>query len=146
MFGDVVERRERPIGYWLKHVDTLLESTFRRTLDDHGLDRRTWQVLNVLSREASTPAGLEAALAPFLVEDPGAVDTAVADLLRRGWAERDGELVVLTPAGRAAHADVAAQVHRIRQRAVQGIGADEYRTVITTLQRMAANLEPTPAG
>jgi hypothetical protein len=45
-----VEENRRPIGYWLKHLDRLIEDTFERTLSMEGLTRRHWQVLNTLER------------------------------------------------------------------------------------------------
>jgi hypothetical protein len=46
----------RPIGYWLKHLDSMIEGTFERTLASEGLTRRHWQVLNTLHTQPSTPA------------------------------------------------------------------------------------------
>ena len=44
----------RPIGYWLKHLDRLIEATFDRTLADVGLGRRHWQTLNTLAGGPAT--------------------------------------------------------------------------------------------
>ena len=38
----------KPIGYWLKHLDSLLEAAFARALARHAVNRRQWQALNVL--------------------------------------------------------------------------------------------------
>lgn len=57
----------RPIGYWLKHLDRLIEGNFERTLASDGLTRRHWQVLNTLSTGSRTEAEIVDALAPFLV-------------------------------------------------------------------------------
>jgi len=40
---------EAPIGYWLKHLDGLIEAHFDRALTHHNLARRHWQALNMLS-------------------------------------------------------------------------------------------------
>ena len=58
----------RPIGYWLKHLDRLIEGNFERTLASEGLTRRHWQALNTLRTRPSTRAEIAAALAPFLGE------------------------------------------------------------------------------
>ncbi len=56
----------RPIGFWLKLVDRLIDEQFAATLEEHGVTRRQWQLLNVLSREPATVEQLDAAVAPFL--------------------------------------------------------------------------------
>jgi hypothetical protein len=35
------ERGSPPIGYWLKHLDGLIEAAFERTLADEGIIRGT---------------------------------------------------------------------------------------------------------
>ena len=57
---------QRPIGFWLKLVDRLIDERFANTLEEHGVTRRQWQLLNVLSRGNATGAQLDATLAPFL--------------------------------------------------------------------------------
>lgn len=57
---------DRPIGFWLKLVDQLIDERFDTTLDEHGVTRRQWQMLNLLSRGAADQAALDAAVAPFL--------------------------------------------------------------------------------
>ena len=38
----------RPIGYWLKKLDRLIDEQFERQLSEAGLSRRQWQLLNLL--------------------------------------------------------------------------------------------------
>jgi DNA-binding MarR family transcriptional regulator len=136
----------RPIGYWLKHLDRLIEDTFSRALAGQGLTRRHWQVLNTVARGPASPAELTKALDPFLREDPSAQATTVADLIRRGWVirERDGRLC-LTPYGRTAHQRTQERVQQTRGLILRGVSADEYAAVIDILARMAANLETSAA-
>jgi hypothetical protein len=65
----VVEDR-RPIGYWLKHLDRLIEDNFDRLLASEGLTRRHWQLLNTLHRGPSTHEELAEAVAPFVTDHP----------------------------------------------------------------------------
>lgn len=118
---------DRPIGYWLKHLDTLLENAMSQALGD--LSRREWQVLNATAegRAAAT------ALAPF-----DGVAEAVRALEDRGWLA-DGRL---TGEGRAAHAAVSEQVARFRRRSTEGVSDEEYRATVGVLSRMAANVTP----
>jgi DNA-binding MarR family transcriptional regulator len=136
----------RPIGYWLKHLDGLIEGTFERTLASEGLTRRHWQVLNALHNGLSTQSQVADALEPFLADDPGAGRAVVRDLIAKEWVEpgRDGTLA-LSAAGIRAHADLMERVKATRQLVVRGITEDEYRTVIDILRRMAENLEQASA-
>ncbi|MGW5715786.1 MarR family winged helix-turn-helix transcriptional regulator [Amycolatopsis sp. NPDC003865] len=123
----------KPLGWHLRHVHELLESSMARALDAESLSRRHWQVLNTIALGARTPEEVDAAMAPF-----GATTRQVADLRARGWVAGTGEL---TDAGRRAHTRVEARVRAFRATATDGISDDDYRTTIRTLERCAANLE-----
>jgi DNA-binding MarR family transcriptional regulator len=146
MSKDIKSAGRRPIGYWLKHLDRLIEDTFSRTLAEQGLTRRHWQVLNTLARDPAGPAELTKALDPFLRDDRAGQATVVADLVHRDWAGRDHDgLLRLTPHGRTAHQRTQEQVQQTRELMVHGISADQYAAVIDILSRMAANLETSTA-
>ncbi|MGY6657158.1 helix-turn-helix domain-containing protein [Amycolatopsis sp. TRM77291] len=115
----------KPIGFWFAHLHQALESSFERILDDEGLTRRHWQVLNTADSADSE------ALKPF-----GDLQKTISDLRVRGWIDEGG----LTEAGRAAHLRLKAEVDAFRSRATEGISDDEYRTTVGVLERMAANL------
>jgi hypothetical protein len=82
----------RPIGYWLKRLDGLIEENFERTLTGDGVTRRQWQALNTLHQRPSTQAELAEALQPFLVDDPGADRRMIDELVARGWV-RPGKAI-----------------------------------------------------
>jgi hypothetical protein len=42
---------ERPIGYWLKKLDRLIDDHFDLQLSNAGLTRRQWQLLNLLEND-----------------------------------------------------------------------------------------------
>src|SRR5215475_12371622 len=48
---------ERPIGYWLKHLDRLIETAAERTFAEQKLTRRHWLTRDDTGRYALTPAG-----------------------------------------------------------------------------------------
>ena len=60
-----MELQERPIGYWLKHLDRLIEQASERALAEEHLTRRHWQIMNVLRKSPLGPAALADALRPF---------------------------------------------------------------------------------
>ena len=127
----------KPLGWWLRHLHELLESSMARVLEADSLTRRHWQVLNTIALGARTPEEVDAAMAPFVVAE-GSMAPKVADLRARGWVAETGEL---TEVGRAAHARVEEQVKAFRAAATGGVSDDDYRTTIRTLERCAANLE-----
>src|SRR5689334_1635809 len=96
----------RPIGYWLKEVDRLIEESFGRLLAEERLTRRHWQALNTIAEGPVRVMDVDAALVPF---EP-TVAPVVDELVARGWVARTGETVNLTAEGRAAHATVSERV------------------------------------
>ncbi|WP_410608930.1 helix-turn-helix domain-containing protein [Amycolatopsis sp. lyj-109] len=127
----------KPLGWWLRHLHELLESSMAQALDAESLTRRHWQVLNTIALGARTPEQVDTAMAPFAAGE-GSMAPKVADLRARGWVAGDG---VLTADGREAHARVETRIEEFRAKAVEGISDDDYRTTLRTLERCAANLE-----
>jgi DNA-binding MarR family transcriptional regulator len=140
-----MEPERRPIGYWLKHLDRLIDQAFERALDADGLTRRHWQVLNTLAAGPTTNAALTAALQPFVQGESMTIEVIITDFLDRGWVRNvpDGG-VEISERGRAAHEAAMQRVAETRQALRCGITDDEYVTVIRILQRMASNLESRP--
>ncbi|MEU7531260.1 MarR family transcriptional regulator [Saccharothrix sp. NPDC042600] len=111
----------KPIGYWLKHLDALIDAAFDNALAATDLTRRHWQLLN----EARAGA---------LPDDP-----LVPDLVERGWVA-DGRL---TEAGEQTVHATASRVDGVRTTLMTGLTAEDYAATIATLEKMAANLEKT---
>ncbi len=132
----------RPIGYWIKEVDRLLDETFAHALGSEHCTRRHWQLLNALEAGPCGETELVAAVAPIAAVDPSGVHAALEDLLQRGWTEPfPGAQVQLTPAGRGVHARLHSTVAAHRRHIAEGVTEAEYRTTAAVLERMAANLE-----
>lgn len=131
----------RPIGFWLKLVDRLIDEQFATTLEEHGVTRRQWQLLNVLSREPSTAAQLDAAVAPFLAADTG--ETSVdhlSELVESQWITLADGIYSLTERGTAALGRLAEVVAEQRTRMSEGLTQDQYEQTVAVLERMARNL------
>ncbi len=153
----------RPMGYWIKEIDRRIEAEFERLLTDEQLTRRHWQVLTTLARGPASRADLDAALAPFVPS----VRSEIDGLISRGWATESrqaaapvdtvatGEnaapvgpaarptgLISLTTAGRAAHDRAAERVRAFRTHVTDGLSEQDYRTLVTLLERVAGNLTP----
>ncbi|MBM7821066.1 DNA-binding MarR family transcriptional regulator [Cellulosimicrobium cellulans] len=138
---------ERPIGYWLKLVDRLIDESFDGVFQHSGLTRRHWQVLNTIRDGVSQETSVDGVLSPFTGAAPvaghgaSAVTAEIDDLVRRGWVARDasGGLSV-TVAGNHAYHDLLDAVSVSRERVADGISRAEYAQTVATLERMARNL------
>jgi len=134
---------QRPIGFWLKLVDNLIDEQFARTLDEHGVTRRQWQLLNVLSRGPSTVAELDAAIAPFLEGSDDDGETSVehlTELIDSGWVDATPDGYELTERGTAAFGRLVEVVSANRTAATEGLTVEQYESALETLERIARNL------
>lgn len=136
---------QRPIGFWLKLVDRLIDEQFAATLDEHGVTRRQWQLLNVLSRNVSTVEQLDLAIAPFLAVGDGtrvAESSAehLTELIDSAWVDATPAGYELTERGRAAFDRLAGVVGEQRSLVAQGVSEPEYIATVGVLERMAHNL------
>jgi DNA-binding MarR family transcriptional regulator len=132
---------ERPIGYWLKKLDRLIDKDFELQLSNAGLARRQWQLLNLLESNPRSIPDLEAELEPFLQDAEGDLSDPLSGLVTRGWAESKDNIVNLTKTGQAHFEIVKAKVAELRRALMTGISPEEYQATIDVLSRMAANLE-----
>jgi len=133
---------ERPIGYWLKHLDRLIEAAFERIFAGEGLTRRHWQAMNVLRDSPQDTAGLSEAMRPFWSPAAITLDEVTAELTRRGWlTQDDAGRYAFTPAGYVGHAAVEEKVHAIRSTFLAGLTEEDYHATVRTLQQMTENLE-----
>ncbi|MFM9919281.1 MarR family winged helix-turn-helix transcriptional regulator [Lacisediminihabitans sp. H27-G8] len=139
---------QRPLGFWLKLVDRLIDDRFADTLEEHGVTRRQWQLLNVLSRGPATGAELDAALAPFLsAVDGETVAEHLAELVDSGWVALSPSGYSLADPGRIALTALASTVAKTRALTADGISEQRYAEALETLERMARNLgwtDPVP--
>jgi DNA-binding MarR family transcriptional regulator len=133
----------RPIGYWLKQLDGLIDAEFDAIFSEQHVSRRQWQVLNLLHRKPANEREIKAALRPFWTEDGVTQAEVVAELVRRQWIEGDNSgRHRISVAGQIFHAAIAAKVEIVRRKVVYGLSQEEYDTLINTLRRMSANLDP----
>lgn len=130
---------QRPIGYWLKLVDQLIERQFERTLDDHGVTRRQWQLLNVLARGIANVEQLDESIAAFLAEGESAVEH-LSELIDSAWVDATPDGYELTDRGRTAFGTLAEVVAHQRVQVAQGVSEQEYAQTLDVLERMARNL------
>jgi DNA-binding MarR family transcriptional regulator len=128
---------QRPIGWWVKRLDALLEQAVDSAVAGEGLTRRHWQVLHSLADDAGPEGDLRSTLADFT----GDVGAVVTDLVGRGWVQRSADDgLALTPEGRAGHDRAAAAVGQVRRHVADGLSAAEYEQTVRILSRMVDNV------
>jgi len=133
----------RPIGFWLKLVDGLIDRRFAEVLDEHGVTRRQWQLLDLLERGPATRSTLDEAVAPFL--DVGAGETSADDLTElvdSGWVALTTDGVgdgrhALTERGSVAHRRLVAVVDDARDEVMRGAEPEAYATTVRFLRDTA---------
>lgn len=137
----------RPIGYWLKLVDRLIDEHFLEVLEEHGVTRRQWQLLNVLSAGEASVSRLDAAVEPYLdgSEDGSAADH-LTELIESGWVDATPGGYELTDRGSTAFERLSVVVDRVRATLAGDIPDADYALTIDTLERMARNLGWNPGA
>ena len=128
---------QRPIGWWVKHLDGLLEDVVDAAVAGEGLTRRHWQVLSTLAEAPAEEIRLSEALADFA----GDVPAVAADLVGRGWVDRSTGPLALTAEGRTAHERLGRAIGRVRRHVADGLSREEYERTVGVLSRMATNIE-----
>jgi DNA-binding MarR family transcriptional regulator len=132
---------QRPIGFWLKLVDRMIDEQFASTLEEHGVTRRQWQLLNTLSRGPASVEQLDAAIAPFLsAEGSESAADHLTELIESAWVDATPSGYELTERGRVAHDRLDAVVTGQRELATEGVTGEAYLATVGTLERMARNL------
>lgn len=132
---------QRPIGFWVKLVDTLLEQQFADTLEEHGVTRRQWQLLNVLSRGPAGVQQLDAAIAPFVPSgQPESSVDHLTELIDSAWVTATPTGYELTDRGQTACERLSEVVAEQRTRVTEGLSEADYTTTLRSLERMALNL------
>lgn len=131
---------QRPIGYWLRLVDGLIDDQFARTLDEHGVTRMQWQLLNVLARGQASVQMLDAAVAPFLVAGGETTIDHLTELIESAWVDATPTGYELTERGHGALDRLTNVVAEQRTVMSAGVSEGDYLTTVSTLERMATNL------
>lgn len=138
-------QEQRPIGFWLKLVDSLITEQFSASLEEHGVTRLQWQLLNLLQHGPATGPDLGTMLAPFLssvtgVDEPSDPGEHLNELVESGWVTLEVETYSLTERGATSLTRLSGVVETIRSKASAGVAVEDYDTTVRTLHRMAGNL------
>jgi hypothetical protein len=131
----------RPIGWWLKEADALLDATFEDALRGTGVDRRGWQVLASLAKRPTSRDDLVVSLAAF--DAPSLVDAVIGGLQEKGWVEDSSAGLSLSPSGVLQQRTLATAVGAVRQKISEALPAEDYEALIILLARLVAALNRT---
>lgn len=132
---------QRPIGFWVKLVDRLIDQGFDSLLQQQHLTRRHWQVLNMLAGGPRTVEEIDRQVAPFLDSRAPSARPVLEELRERGWVVSSADdRAELSAAGHQVHGDLNRSVQAQRQRVAAGISSEEYNATLDVLRRMAENL------
>jgi len=158
----------KPIGWWLKEVDRLLEASFEQLLAADNLTRRQWQALNAAATHRRPPAAHAqsntteprsaapaSAAQELALPGPEAPGSGIAEALAPFLSGDPAEVVAvagplvargwlvgegLTADGERALEALSVKVRAQRRRVVAGISDEEYLATVEVLRRMAGNL------
>ena len=132
-----------PLGFWLRTVDGLFDSSMDDLFAADGVTRRLWQLLSTVQRNQPVAGSVvEDAMAPSLDGKAESAGDLLSDLQRRGWVEPDDGLWQLTEQGRSVHAGLQKKVAEHRDRMFRGVDDEAYRTTVETLAQITRNLDP----
>lgn len=130
----------RPLGYWVKTLDRLIDEQFERAAESTGLSPGEWRVLNRLSIGAEQTATVEESLSALSDRDRSVAETLEA-LVASGLVEQQAEEHRLSNDGyvRADQVEQAA-MERIREQLGGDLDGEQYDALLARLEQMAKAL------
>jgi len=122
----------RPLGFWLRVVDRLIEREFESAIEDEGVTRRDWRQLNLLADDTVAPE-----CSARLRRSSGA---KLASLVRRRWIVKTVDGWTLTDDGRDAHERLGGVVTGIREKVAGAVSDQDFATTLASLEAIARGL------
>jgi DNA-binding MarR family transcriptional regulator len=131
----------RPVDFWLRLLDRLINEHFGKALDEHGITRRQWEVMNLLSRGPVSHDELVEALARVHRDvQPATLTDELSELEDSGWLRRREQEYELTELGYTSYRRLEPVLRATDEEIGRGISRDDFATVLEVLERMAMNL------
>jgi DNA-binding MarR family transcriptional regulator len=136
-----VQPPRRPVDFWLRLLDRLINEHFGKALDEHGITRRQWEVMNLLSRGPVSHDELVEALARVHREvEPATLADELSELEDSGWLRRREQEYELTELGYTSYRRLEPVLRATDEEIGRGISREDFATVLEVLERMAMNL------
>lgn len=131
----------RPVDFWLRLLDRLINEHFSKVLEEHGVTRRQWEVMNLLSRGPASHDELVEALAPFHSEvQARSLADELAELEDSGWLLRREQAYELTELGQTSYQRLEPVLRATDEEIGRNISGKDYATMLNVMKRMAINL------
>ena len=131
----------RPIGWWLKEADALLDAAFEDGLRGTSVDRRGWQILSSLAQRPTSRDDLVVSLSAFAA--PSLVDSVIEGLQERGWIQESPAGLNLSASGVLKQQALAIAVDAVRQKISKALPPEDYEALVSLLARLVAALKST---
>lgn len=136
--------------YWINHVGFLIRKQlvqeFRQ--NGHAITAEEWAVLLIIQAEDGISA---TALSNKATRDKTTISRLVDKMVAKGLIRRErnaadkrATLLYLTPPGHATFDKLAVLAKNLIARTTQGISAHDLERTISTLSRIAENIDPNP--
>ena len=136
-----VQSPRRPVDFWLRLLDRLINEHFGKALDEHGITRQQWEVMNLLSREPASQDELAEALARFHRDvQPTTLTEELSELEDSGWLMRREQEYELTELGQTSYRRLEPVLRATDEEIGRGISREDYAATLEVLERMAINL------
>jgi DNA-binding MarR family transcriptional regulator len=130
----------RPLPYWMRTIDRLIDHQVLDAVEAAGVDRRGWTVLCRLEHGAIRAEEVEELLAPYGGSGRSAADV-LAELERAGLTESVAHDYRLTADGERRVEELqAGPVRAVVDRATADIDEAELDRTLEVLERVARNL------
>ena len=129
----------RPVGFWVRLLDRLIEEGLDAALRPLGLTRRQWQLLNLLAVAPRSAEAVGRELEAFF-SDRCTADQVVSSTREQGLIVLEEGCLTLTEAGAARLSEAAHVVRAARERISVGVNRADYATTVATLEGMCRNL------
>jgi DNA-binding MarR family transcriptional regulator len=129
------------VDFWLRLLDRLINEHFGKALDEHGITRQQWEVMNLLSREPASQDELAEALARFHRDvQPTTLTEELSELEDSGWLMRREQEYELTELGQTSYRRLEPVLRATDEEIGRGISREDYAATLEVLERMAINL------
>lgn len=134
-----MKNEEKPIGYWLKKIDSLLTQQIDKVHNNKGINRKGWQILNtIMHKEKIERTDLKELIRPLMTE---LEMNEILNNLKDKKYLNGLETLSLTPEGISFFKELSEIQQKIRMQTMNGISFDEYEIMMNTLKKIAKNLE-----
>jgi DNA-binding MarR family transcriptional regulator len=142
--GERMDKKEKPIGFWIKEADKSITANVNKNLEQHDLTRFHWQVFNTIYENMMiTKEALSDLLSNFF--GMSKLDEILTLFVRKNWinviknSDTGAIEVKLTEEGKREFVKIRATQLGTRKQLFRGVTNEEYETTIKVLKQLIDN-------